>query len=160
MRVPAICNTCGSLFPSGFNLQPGATDAAFVGCDAGPCPNCGGDGSIPDGIYNLIGNTIRILSQSSQTTAQLQRLAAILKETYQSKASVTSLEERLEKDLPELSSFRDALPKTRNELYAFIAIALTIIMMLIGQLNNKGDKKRNITVNQVINNIYTENKSK
>ena len=154
MRVPAICNKCGTLFASGLNLGPGAKNITFVGCGAGPCPNCGGNGSIPDGIYNLIENTIQILSDSSRTRTQLQRLATILQDARQSQVTPTELNQTIEQDMPELSSFRDALPRTRNELYAFIAIALTIITMLLGRFSCENEGETDITVNQVINNIY------
>lgn len=159
MKVPAIRNECGTLFASPIELNPGAPTMSFVGCGAGPCPSCAGDGSIPDGIYNFIGNTIQILSDSSRTRAQLQRLAAVLTEARQSKMTANELDQRLRQDLPELSSICDALPRTRNELYAFLAIVLTIITMLLGRFGCETEKSADVTVNQVINNIYEGNAS-
>src|SRR5512136_1169416 len=61
LRVPAVCDSCGVIFSSVFEVSD-STNISFYGCGSGPCPKCGGDGHIPDGVYNFIGNTIELLS--------------------------------------------------------------------------------------------------
>ena len=77
MRVPAVCDNCGAIFPSTFEVS-NSTDISFSGCGSGPCPACGGQGHIPDGVYNFIGNTIELLSGPKRSVSELQRLALIL----------------------------------------------------------------------------------
>ena len=50
MRAPAVCDTCGTIFPSPFNIL--AENVGLFNMGTGPCPECGGSGSIPDGIYS------------------------------------------------------------------------------------------------------------
>ena len=151
MKVPAVCDNCGTIFPSGFDLN-NSINVTFIGCTAGPCPICGSTGHIPDGIYNFIENTIELLSGPSRTVAELQRLASILNIAKENQFSYQDISREIEKELPELSSLKDILPKTRTELYAFIAIIISIISLLVGQVSSSRQQKIEIT--NVINNIY------
>jgi hypothetical protein len=155
LRVPAICNSCGAIFPSGFEVE-NANDIRFSGCSSGPCPNCGSTGHIPDGVYNFIGNTIEFLSGPRRSATELQRLSAILKQARKDKASADEIATKIEKEVPELSSIKALLPKTRADLYAFLVIILTIIGMILNEV--KQDKSPNIQINQVVNVIYQQQK--
>lgn len=153
MRVPAVCDNCGTIFPSGFEAN-NSTNITFSGCTSGPCPACGGMGHIPDGVYNFIGNTIELLSGPGRTVSELQRLAAILNHAKEKQSSHQEISKEIEKEFPELSSLKGILPKTRNELYAFIAIIISIIALLANQPQSKEPQR--IEVNNVINNIYQQ----
>jgi len=153
LRVPAICNNCGLLFPSSFEVG-NAFNITFSGCGSGPCPKCGAKGHIPDGVYNFIDNTIQLLSGPSRTVTELEQLAKILKGAKENKSSFEEINNSISEEVPELSSFKDLLPKTRAELYAFISIILTIINILLTQ---KPESKNNkIEINQVVNVIYQQ----
>ena len=151
LRVPAVCDTCGMIFPSGFKAA-NATNITFSGCGSGPCPSCGGNGHIPDGVYNFIGNTIQLLSGPARMISELERLAVALRKLRGEGASIQQVAQKISEEVPALSSLSDVLPKTRNELYAFIAIILTIITIILGQL--KSGNQQNIQINQIINNVY------
>ncbi|MCP3928647.1 MAG: hypothetical protein GY705_06050 [Bacteroidetes bacterium] len=153
LRVPAVCDNCGTIFQSGFEAT-NATNISFYGCGAGPCPKCGGNGHIPDGIYNFIGNTIELLSGPSRTVSELRKLSEILRQAKENKTSHQELTSKIERQLPELSSIGDILPKTRTELYAFIAIIISVIVLILGQLETREPSK--IEINNVINNIYQQ----
>ena len=124
MGVPAVCDRCGMIFPSGVEVSD-STNITFYGCGAAPCPGCGGDGHIPDGVYNFIGNTIELLSGPSRTVSELERLANILRQVHQEGASLAQVGQKIQNEVPKLSSLKNILPKTRSELYAFIAIVIT-----------------------------------
>jgi hypothetical protein len=156
LRVPAVCNNCGTIFPSGFEAE-NARNITFSGCGAGPCPVCGGNGHIPDGVNNFIGNTIEFLTGPSRSANELQRLSDILRQAQKDKASTDEIVEKIEKEIPELSSIKDLLPKTRSDLYTFIIIILTIISMILTEVNQ--DKRPNIQIDQVVNVIYQQQKN-
>jgi hypothetical protein len=64
--MPAICETCNATFPSGFFFS-NATEIYLEGNTAGPCPKCGGMGRIPDGLYDFVGSSIRLLTGPART---------------------------------------------------------------------------------------------
>jgi hypothetical protein len=57
-QLPALCDRCGTIFPSGYELR--GVRAYMVGNKSGPCPNCGGMGSVPDAFYEVFDETIRV----------------------------------------------------------------------------------------------------
>jgi hypothetical protein len=112
---------------------------------------------IPDGIYNFVDDTIEILSGSNRTIEELKRFAFILHNAKNNSYDIGRLKEEVDKEVPELSSVMDILPKTRQDLYQFIQIIIAIIGIII-TLSHKPEQLK-IEVNQVFNNIYQNNVS-
>ncbi len=154
MLVPAVCDNCGSFFPSGVEVKD-SFHITFKGNVSGPCPKCGRLGHIPDGVYNFIGNTIQILSGPERTISELNQLAEILKHAKKENTSTNEVREKIEEKAPEFTSIKDFFPESKIELYAFITIILMIIQLIIGQINM--DQRPNITINQVFNILNKEN---
>lgn len=128
-RVPAFCDNCGTVFPSGFSVKGGGT-LVSVGSKSGPCPVCGGMGSVPDGVFKAAGDVIRLLAGPKKTIDQLQMLVSVIAEARNTVSEPYKAVEKIKREAPELSSIVDLLPKTRNELYGF----LTVILMAVGTL--------------------------
>jgi hypothetical protein len=149
-RVPAVCDRCGAFFPSPIEVN-NSTNITFSGVGAGPCPRCGGTGHVPDGTYNFIANAIELLGGPQRSKSDLQRLAEMLRAAQARGASAQEVKEQVAKEIPELQSLADALPKTRSELYAFITIILTILTLVLTEVRRGKDEK--IEVSQVINQI-------
>ena len=127
-RVPAICEKCNTIFPSGFNIGKGAT---FVGCVSGPCPKCGGDGRILDGVYNAIGNAIEAFV-GQQNVNDLKRLLEVLEQAKGQPAKQEEIIADIEKVAPKFSKLAAAVPKSWSDLLAFLIISSWIIKALIG----------------------------
>lgn len=153
MEVPAFCDTCGAVFGSGVFVN-NATNITFVENRAGPCPVCGGMGHIPDGVFDFVGNTIEILSAPKRTFDELSRLAKILHEAREKKQTPEQVAKTIRKEAPELAHLADVLPKTRVELYSFLALIIAVITLLTqgGQSSNT----TNITADLIINQVITE----
>ena len=149
-RVPAVCDRCGGFFPSPIEAS-NSTNITFSSVSVGPCPHCGGQGHVPDGTYNFIENTIELLSGPQRSRSDLERLAEILRSAQAKGASTQEIKQQVAKELPQLRSLADALPKTRAELYAFVGIILTILTLLLSESRRSKDEK--LEINQVINQI-------
>jgi DNA-binding transcriptional MerR regulator len=149
-RVPAVCDKCGAFFPSPIEAQ-NATHITFANVAVGPCPKCGGNGHVPDGTYNFIGTAIEFLGGPERSRRDLERLAAVLHDAKRRGASIEEIREAVKKETPELKSLTDLLPTTRTELYAFIAIIISILSLLLSQ--SRAETRTTIEVNQVINNV-------
>jgi hypothetical protein len=155
--MPAICDNCGAVFSSGVFGGEGALNTTFVGCTAGPCPKCGGTGHIPDGVYNFVGNAIEFLSGPQRTIDELRILAELLRIAKREKFSPEILNEKIEKALPHFSLFKNFLPKTRAEFYAFVSIILAVITILINSANYFSNKKISKTEIQEITQVVINN---
>jgi hypothetical protein len=149
--VPAFCDTCGTVFNSGFFVE-NSREVSFAGNRSGPCPKCGGMGHVPDGVFNFIGNTIEILSAPERTHAELMRLAEILRQAKERSETKEQVAERIEKEVPGLAKLAGLLPSNRAELYGFLGVVLAA-----AQLLSQGEKSPQapVTVNvtQVIERV-------
>jgi len=151
-RIPAVCENCQAIFPSRVDVR--AQNVTFVSCGGGACPRCGGNSKILDGVYSALGNTLHILLQQANT-GLLKQLVPVLDEAAKRQLSRDTIRARIEETTPELRTIGDCLPETRTELYAFIAILLTLLAMLIAVVGHKsGDKTEpsQQVINQYIDN--------
>ena len=80
LNIPAVCDQCNNFFP-GEPVTENSTNVTFENKIVGPCPRCGGTGHVPDGVYNFSENVIELVQGPDTTVADLQRLAAKLKQT-------------------------------------------------------------------------------
>ena len=80
LNIPAVCDQCKNFFPSDA-VAENSTNVTFENKAIGPCPRCGGTGHVPDGVYNFSENVIELVKGPDTTVADLQRLAAKLKQT-------------------------------------------------------------------------------
>jgi hypothetical protein len=154
MILPAVCDSCSSMFPSGISVEGNAYNVTIVNSCSGPCPNCGGTGHIPDGTFNFIDNVIQLLSGPERTVSELFRLAEILGKARKEGASVSKIDEEVREKLPQFSRFIGLLPKSRSELYAFLSLILTVITLVTGGTDHRPPS--NVNVNQVINHVYLQ----
>jgi hypothetical protein len=129
-EMPAFCDNCGTVFGSGFVFEY-CRNVTLSANQVGPCPNCGGMGHVPDGVYDITGNTIRLLQGSIKTVQKLQQLSAVLFEAQKQNLSKEQVQANIQETLPELHDFASVLPQTRSELYGFIGIILTAIGLMI-----------------------------
>jgi hypothetical protein len=135
LSLPAICDSCGTVFPSGF-----AVSGTVEYCQAGPCPVCGGKGSIPNGTYQIIGNIITLLAGPQKTVNQLRSLAGIITEARKVVNEPNNAVAKIKNEAPELSSIVDSLPKIRMELYAFLSLIIFAIATIIAAYTSFKDK--------------------
>lgn len=155
MNVPAICNNCGRIFPSGIFVDGGVI-LNMQGNMAGPCPECGSMGHIPDGRYKLINNIIEILEAPEHSIGELRLLANIFQKLKKEEISIDKARNEIEDTIPNLSQISNLLPKTRDEKREDIKFLITTIISIIALLISiKGNNSETtINIENVFNNIY------
>lgn len=134
VNIPAFCDSCGAAFPSGFAFE-NCTNVQLTGNKSGPCPRCGGMGSVPDGVFNFTENVIEILSAPNRTIEQLSALSAILKSAASDKKSSDEIAKEIEDKVPDLSPIARFMPKNATELVAW----LTFVLLAIQTINQLGE---------------------
>src|SRR2546428_2899481 len=101
--VLAVCDTCGTAFPSGIFIE-NSTDITMAGNRSGPCPRCGGMGSIPDGRYDATRGSIRIMATSATSVESLRRLEVVLRGVSRRGVSGRAVAEAIRTQAPEFSA--------------------------------------------------------
>lgn len=144
VNLPAFCDRCGSVFPSGLDIE--GISIAFHDVSVGRCPSCGGVLRIPDGDFDLLDKTITILSAPDQSVRDLGRLADLLRSAKDKEQSHQDIADQVKRELPNLSRLADLLPKNRTQLYAFLMLLVATIDLLI---RSPGQ----VTVNQMIQQV-------
>lgn len=145
------------MFPSGLVFN-NSTAITFARCTAGPCPTCGGDGHIPDGTFNFVGDAIEVVQASDRSRAELLRFAAALREARERGATAQEVRQVIEQQAPELKTLLDVLPRTRTELYAFITMLLALVAILTSHGDDGGESevRPTVTLEEVIQEAMRE----
>lgn len=156
--VPVICHNCEAFY--GANVLDGAIlGNTRLGNNPIPCPFCGKMGYTIEGLYSSVGQAVKIIVNSLNSEKSLTLLAKKL-EGFKSKELDPHLfKKELQQNVPELKSITDILPKTRTELYAFIAVLLAAITLIISTVINSSNSSQTMTTENV-NKIVTEAISK
>lgn len=128
--IPAFCDNCGKPFPSGF-ASGGSGTLIMRGNKSGPCPYCGGTGTVLDATYRVDKGIIEILAASSPTRERLEKLRNVLLEARKLGADATAIKNMVAKSDPEFSRVSDFLPKTPNELYQFLGVLIALIALVV-----------------------------
>jgi len=105
-----------------------------------------------DGVYNSVEMAVERIARTRLSRERLELLRQALQ--AQQDSSVTNhdaVARSIERSAPELGDLRDTIPKTRAELYAFIALLLTALPMLVAWIF--GDEKASTGV-QITNEVH------
>lgn len=137
VHIPAFCDNCGAAFNSGIVVE-NCRSLHLSGNRSGPCPRCGSMGSVIDGVFNVAGDVIEILSAPQRTIDSLQKLSDILKAAAAKNQSAEEIAKNIEKDTPEFSGISKYIPKNATELVAW----LTLILLAIQTINQLGKDER------------------
>jgi hypothetical protein len=127
--MPAFCTGCGLVFGSGFVIEDSTN--IHIQNFSSSCPRCGSIAKIPDGVYNVLGGVIELLSGPTKSARQLRSLQQKLRHARAHGESHENVQSLISKNAPELSSIVSSLPKTRGELYAFLTVLITLLGILV-----------------------------
>ena len=130
-EIPAVCETCGTVFGSGLALRLGTRNVGITGGRYGPCPSCGGLGKVADGVYEFIDDA-RLIFEAWTPNRRQQLLDAIAaaRQTPEPRAAV---EAAITSD-PGLREVAERLliPKDAAAFWALIVCLLAVLSMLQG----------------------------
>jgi hypothetical protein len=127
--VPAVCGNCGLVFDSPFFLQ-NAINITFVG-NTVTCPRCGFLADVVDGVYEALGDTLKVLITTEGSTAKLDALLRALHLAQKQNASPEHVKQTITQLAPELKVLADAVPKTPLGLNEYIKTLCLLITTAI-----------------------------
>jgi hypothetical protein len=92
------------------------------------CPRCGAWAELPDGTFDVLGDTIRVLSATELTQERLRRLQAVLDAATAGDVSDDEATEAIIAEAPELEPLLAKLrPKMGRAIIFFLWAAIQIL---------------------------------
>lgn len=126
--IPAACESCGAIWGAE-NLigGTGAANVQITGSRVGPCPKCGGWGHIPDGVYGIQDDALKVVSSGAVPADHLQGLIDLLESLRDGEATPEDVIDKVEADAPELAPvIRNVLAKTDPKFWVSILIMILL----------------------------------
>ena len=132
--IPAVCRTCGTVFGMPNLIGGNAMDLTLTGIGIGPCPNCGGSGDVPDGVYNLRDDTLEVIQSAGIPPNVLQGIVRMLESLQQGQASKDQVLAEVAREAPAL---RDTVERAlaHPNTAQWVAILIQIIVSMVGMAN-------------------------
>jgi len=124
VQFPAFCPYCGLIFDSRFAF--GGT--VVLQGNREDCPRCGKWAELPDGTFDVVGNTVHVLAASKLTLERLQRLQAILDAANTGALSDEAAAEAIAAEAPEL---KPLLTKLRPKMGRALIILLWATVQIL-----------------------------
>ena len=137
--LPVFCNSCDAVW--GARNVIGGTGAAGIeirNVAVGPCPKCGGTGNVPDGLYNLMDDTLTVVQSAGLPPTTLQNLISLLESLSRGEITEEQVAERVEDEVPDLAPIVNVyLQKPDRLRWIMVLIAvLTVLMQGPGTIND------------------------
>jgi hypothetical protein len=111
MRIPAICDNCKTVFNSGIVVDGNSSITTGANMKSGPCPNCGGQGTILAAMYQGAGEFMQIFLDPTVSRDQLKILTNILEHAASVGASPREIAKDIAKYAPAFGVVNDWLQK-------------------------------------------------
>lgn len=121
----------------------------------GPCPKCGSDGKIPDGIYSNFENKLFAILESIDDVLLFKNIQKEIKRDLQRNKSPKNIKRKLKKSFSKYNSLWDLIPETKQDAYMVIQIILSIIAIAIS-LGSCSKENKTIIINQYLDGIYRQ----
>jgi hypothetical protein len=159
--VIALCENpkCKVIFEHhGIIGGSGIGNIEFIDTKIGPCPNCGGFGRVPNGIYNLINDTLTFIKGPQSSIETLQSIEKLLRSFKNKNLTKDDVLKEIETISPEVAkNFKNTSLKIDSNQWINTLISLITVIILIQQSyfkNNNDDEIKD----KFIEHLLLENK--
>lgn len=127
--VPGICDECGSVFGAEALTGAEGRNIKLGGARIGPCPSCGGAGSVPEGVYDLVMDTLRVVEMAAIEKVVFDAVIEVLEGRASGEVSDEEVIERVEEAAPGLvPTIKDYL--SRSDPASWLALLISVLMLL------------------------------
>jgi hypothetical protein len=137
--LPVFCGNCGAVWGARNIIGgSGARGITLSNATAGPCPNCGGTGRVPDGVYDLMDDTLAVVQSAALPKTTLQALIDLLESLNRGEATADEVMEKVRDEAPDLAPTVNVyLQKTDRAGWIAVLIAiLALLMQTPGTVND------------------------
>lgn len=128
--VPGICENCGAVFGAEALTGAEGTEIQLGGAKIGPCPSCGSVGRVPEGTYDLIEDTLRVVRAAAVEKVILDAVIEVLEDRAEGRATDTQVMERVEAAAPALApTVKSYLAKSDPATWLTLLVAVLAMVM-------------------------------
>ena len=154
ISMPAICDHCGTLFPSGIVGGGGAVIDAG-GAIAGPCPKCNSKGHVPHGTFKFLDDVIEVISAPQRTLDELRTLSVLVDKVKKDEISKEEFNDKVKEEVPDLHPILDwIIPQNQDQKFnlSLVLLSAALTFFITAMLNNAQTQRTSPEV--IINNVY------
>jgi hypothetical protein len=144
--IPAFCLTCGRVFPSQILNVIGGNVRLHAMGNIETCQYCGGMAQTADGVFEITGNILRVVSAPQITRDMLAELRAVVTKAFLAKEPLEQVAQEVEAIHP---SFGPLVRRPTLGNYLLILILILWTMRSCTSLNIKIDANINLDVNEL-----------
>jgi hypothetical protein len=127
--VAGVCENCGAVFGSEALSGAEGRGISLGGAKVGPCPSCGGTGRVPEGTYDLIDDTLRVVRAAAIEKVVFDAVIEILEGHAEGMVSEEQVLERVTEEAPELApTIKSYLGK--SDPASWLALLLSILTLI------------------------------
>lgn len=128
--IPAVCDSCNTIWGTRNLISGNAANLTLTGNKVSPCPKCGGWGNIPDGVYELQNDILKVISTTEIEAGSLQQLINLLEALQRGEVSSAEVNRAVERDVPTLApTFKRALGTSDPVKWASLLIAIIALYL-------------------------------
>ena len=121
--IPAICKSCGMVWFGEHHIVVKAERLTLRNVRMAPCPNCGGTGDVPDGVYGTASAVLHDLKQYSVVMNAMENIQAMVSRG----ATKEEVEKEISQKYPFLAYLKNLLaPKDWKEVAIIIGLAISV----------------------------------
>jgi len=129
---PAFCTSCGLIFESrAFGFGGGAHNITLTGVRE-TCPRCGSLADLPDGTFNVFGDTIHVLASPELTRQRLERLKEIVDAAQRGTLRGAEVTDAVAEAVPEAARWFAQMQALMGR--AFLPFLFVVLQLLAAQL--------------------------
>jgi len=141
---PSFCPNCGLIFES--KIRFGNVQELTMSGNRQQCPRCLAWAELPDGTFNITGDTIEVLSASRLTRERLLRLETILRQAQERHLSPEEATAAVAEEAPALKPLLDRYgPTMRAALLAFLwFVVAALIQQGVSELRDDCATKKEV----------------
>jgi len=121
----------------------------MAGNRSGPCPRCGGMGSIPDGRYDATHDTIRIMATSTRSIESLRRLETVLRALDRPGVSGAAVAAAIQRQAPEFSALVPVVQRGGFDVKGWLGIILAAILVMYATWDRFDPANKGATPEQI-----------
>ena len=135
--------------------------ATFTSVEVAECPFCGGGAYIPDGVFESLGDAVRILSVPEATQDALRSLRNILRKAQNDNTTPDVVADQIETSVPTLAAIGLVIKKNAAVAVAILTLLLQVINVILSRFPPKmpsvpAPASQVTNVTNITNNIITD----